>query len=123
MRSYDSERLQRFVRLSEWPLAILALAVIPALLLDEPSRGLQFHRASEILNWIVWLAFCGEVAVKAWLSGNAREFFSVLNAHDLKRDTSSRMNASDAANSTHGNGGEKSTAKDAIVFPSFAANS
>lgn len=75
MRSSDSERLQRFVRLSEWPLAILALAVIPALLLDEPSRRPQFHRVSELLNWVVWLTFCGEVAVKAWLSGNAREFF------------------------------------------------
>ena len=70
-----AKRLQRFVRLSEWPLALLALAIIPSLLLDDHARGLKFHQASEALNWIVWLAFCGELAVKAWLSGNAKDFF------------------------------------------------
>jgi hypothetical protein len=32
------ERLKRFVRLSEWPLALLALAIIPSLLLDDHAR-------------------------------------------------------------------------------------
>src|SRR5437868_1938982 len=76
MRSHDdSERLLRFVRFSEWPLAILALAIVPSLLLDDFEGNPQIHRASEILNWIVWLAFCGEIAIKVRLSGNAREFF------------------------------------------------
>jgi voltage-gated potassium channel len=69
------ERLQRFVRASEWPLALLALAIIPSLLLDDHARGYGFHGASETLNWIVWLAFCGELAVKAWLSHDVRGFF------------------------------------------------
>src|SRR5258706_1041279 len=69
------ERLRRFVRWSEWPLALLALAIIPSLLLDDYSGHGQFHNASEVLNWIVWLAFCGELGVKAWLSGNAKDFF------------------------------------------------
>jgi voltage-gated potassium channel len=73
-RDARAERLQRFVRWSEWPLAILALAIIPSLLLDDHSRSIQFHQASEALNWIVWLAFCGELAAKAWLSGNAKDF-------------------------------------------------
>lgn len=68
------QRLQRFVRLSEWPLALLALAIIPSLLLDDHARGTGFHDLSESLNWVVWLAFCGELAVKAWLSHDARGF-------------------------------------------------
>jgi voltage-gated potassium channel len=70
-----AKRLERFVHLSEWPLALLALAIIPSLLLDDHTTSLQFHRAAETLNWIVWIAFCGELLVKAWLSGNARSFF------------------------------------------------
>jgi hypothetical protein len=36
------KRLQRFVRASEWPLALLALAIIPSLLLDEYAHGAAF---------------------------------------------------------------------------------
>ena len=68
-------RLRRFVHWSEWPLALLALAIIPALLLDDHTSRPEFHRAAETLNWIVWLAFCAELIVKAGLSGNARDFF------------------------------------------------
>lgn len=68
------ERLHRFVHASEWPLAILALAIIPSILLDDLSHE-GFHRWAEALNWIVWLAFCGELIVKAWLSHDARSFF------------------------------------------------
>ena len=50
-------RLQRFVLLSEWPLAILALSIIPSLLLDDHTPDTGFHTLSETLNWIVWLAF------------------------------------------------------------------
>jgi voltage-gated potassium channel len=67
-------RLQAFVRLTEWPLALLALAIIPSLLLDDHSRGAGFHEWSETLNWIVWLAFVGELGVKAWLSHDAGSF-------------------------------------------------
>jgi voltage-gated potassium channel len=69
------ERLQRFARLTEWPLALLALAIIPSLLLDDHTRRTSFHEWSEALNWVVWLAFCGELAVKAWLSHDAKSFF------------------------------------------------
>jgi voltage-gated potassium channel len=69
------ERLRRFVRWSEWPLALLALAIIPSMLLDEYEPGAAVHRWSEVLNWVVWLVFCAEVAVKAWLSHDAKHFF------------------------------------------------
>jgi voltage-gated potassium channel len=69
-----THRLERFVHLSEWPLALLAPTIIPSLLLDDHTTGTQFHRTAETLNWIVWLAFCGELFAKAWLSGNVRSF-------------------------------------------------
>jgi voltage-gated potassium channel len=72
---HDAERLRRFARWSEWPLAILALLIIPSLLLDDPSRSASFHRTAEALNWVVWLAFCVELGVKAWLSADPRTFF------------------------------------------------
>jgi len=68
------ERLQRFARATEWPLAILALAIIPSLLLDDHANGAAFHRWSEVLNWVVWVAFCGEVVIKWWLTPTARAF-------------------------------------------------
>jgi voltage-gated potassium channel len=68
-------RLQRFVRLSEWPLALLALAIIPSLLLDDHAQGVAFHRLAETLNWVVWLAFGVELVIKASLSHDARHFF------------------------------------------------
>jgi voltage-gated potassium channel len=63
------------MRRSEWPLAILAFLILPALILDNHSRGMQFHRLSEAINWIVWVGFCGEIGIKAWLSGDVRTFW------------------------------------------------
>jgi voltage-gated potassium channel len=67
------ERLRRFVQLSEWPLALMALALIPPLLLDDSHVG-RWHQWSETLNWVVWLVFCTELGVKAWLTHDTRNF-------------------------------------------------
>ena len=74
-RAIREERLRQFVRWSEWPLALLALAIIPSMLLDEYDPGAAVHRWTEAINWIVWLAFCAELVVKAWLSHDAKHFF------------------------------------------------
>jgi voltage-gated potassium channel len=66
------EGLRRFARASEWPLALLALAIIPSLLLED--RTPEFHAWSDRLNWVVWLAFCGELVIKARLSHDVRGF-------------------------------------------------
>jgi type VI protein secretion system component VasK len=68
MQPADAERFQRFARATEWPLGVLALLIVPAILLDDHTDRLGFHEVALWLNWIVWLAFCGELAVKAWLS-------------------------------------------------------
>lgn len=61
------EHLDRFVKWSEWPLALLALALIPSILLDELTTGPGWHWWAEGLNWVVWLAFCAELVIKGWL--------------------------------------------------------
>jgi voltage-gated potassium channel len=70
----STERFQRFAKATEWPLGVLALLIIPSILLDDHVHRLGFHEIALWLNWIVWLAFCGELAVKAWLAPDRRYF-------------------------------------------------
>jgi voltage-gated potassium channel len=71
----NTERFRRFAKTTEWPLAGLALLLIPSILLDHRARTLGIHGVSLWLNWIVWVAFSGELAVKAWLAPDRRYFF------------------------------------------------
>ena len=57
--SYD-----RLTRALEWPMGLLALAVIPAILLDDGSETPRVHLLAMSVNWFVWLAFCAEFALK-----------------------------------------------------------
>jgi len=45
-------------------MAILALAVIPALLLDDGSATPRTHKIATAINWVVCLAFCGEFLLR-----------------------------------------------------------
>lgn len=60
----DSARLDRLTKALEWPMAILALAVIPALLLDDGAATPRTHAIATAANWIIWLAFCGELGAR-----------------------------------------------------------
>ena len=55
-------------------MALLALAVIPALLLDDGAATPRTHAIATAVNWIVWLAFCGEFALRLTLAPNRRAF-------------------------------------------------
>jgi voltage-gated potassium channel len=74
MQHTNTERFERFAKATEWPLGVLALLIVPAILLDDHAHRLRFHEIALWLNWIVWLTFCGELAVKAWLSPDRRHF-------------------------------------------------
>ena len=54
-------------------MAILALAVVPALLLDDGSSP-TVHLAATVTNWIVWLAFCAEFVGLLILAPKKRQF-------------------------------------------------
>jgi voltage-gated potassium channel len=45
-----------------WPVAFLALLVIPALIMEDgPSP--ELHRVALAINWFVWFAFCAEFLI------------------------------------------------------------
>jgi voltage-gated potassium channel len=60
-----SSRLEEIEHLLEWPMAILALAVVPALVLEERATSSALRSTAVAVNWIVWLAFCAEFLTKA----------------------------------------------------------
>ncbi len=47
----------------EWPLAFLALLVIPALIVEERATNDQLRTAAAIVNWAVWIGFCLDFAL------------------------------------------------------------
>ena len=59
-----TQRYERITKALEWPMALLALAVIPALLLDNGSATPMTHLVASAVNWFVWLAFCTEFALR-----------------------------------------------------------
>jgi voltage-gated potassium channel len=75
-------RLDRLARRLEWPMAILALLVVPALVMEERAVAPEVRTTGEILNWIIWIAFCGEFLVRWAADGKAsfvrRAWFDLL---------------------------------------------
>lgn len=61
-------RFERFEKLTDLPIAFLALLIVPALLLEERPGPDWIHKAATGINWLVWLVFCGEYLAKLWLS-------------------------------------------------------
>jgi hypothetical protein len=78
----SQSRLQRIAKGLELPVALLALLVIPALVLEERAFRPGAHTIGVALNWIVWLAFCVEFGIR-WsadrtLSFPRRAWFDLL---------------------------------------------
>jgi voltage-gated potassium channel len=78
----SQSRLQRIAKGLELPVALLALLVIPALVLEERAFRPGAHTIGVALNWIVWLAFCVEFGLR-WsadrtLSFPRRAWFDLL---------------------------------------------
>jgi voltage-gated potassium channel len=71
---HASHRYTRVTKALEWPMALLALAVIPALLLDNGSATPRTHLAAVSVNWFVWVAFCGEFVVRLSVAPERRAF-------------------------------------------------
>ena len=65
---------ERLTRRLEWPIAILALAIVPALILEETTTNPALLRAAAIVNWIVWLAFCAEYVARLALAPRKAAF-------------------------------------------------
>jgi hypothetical protein len=63
-------------------MAVLALFVIPALVMEERALTSEVRTAGVVLNWIIWLAFVTEYIVRWTAAGTAsfprRAWFDLL---------------------------------------------
>ncbi len=65
--------LQRIVRRFEWPMALLALLVIPVLVMEERATTPELRIVAVAINWSIWLAFVAEFVVK-WAADRTLAF-------------------------------------------------
>ena len=54
----------------EWPMAILALLLLLALIVENQATSPLLQTAAGVTNWVVWLAFCAEYVTKLWVTPN-----------------------------------------------------
>lgn len=57
-------RSARIQALLEWPLAFLALLVIPVLVIEDRATSPEIRQLAAVLNWIIWLAFTGDFILR-----------------------------------------------------------
>src|SRR5262249_44241399 len=68
------ERFESLEKATDIPLALLALLIVPALVLEERGTSETIRTIAHAVNWIVWLAFCAEYVGKLWLAPNRRSY-------------------------------------------------
>ena len=66
-------RMRRMVDALEWPMAILAVLVIPVLVIEEKATTPEIRQGAVIVNWVIWIAFAGEFVAR-WLADGTRSF-------------------------------------------------
>jgi len=63
-------------------MVIMALLVIPALVMEQRALTPQVRTTAVALNWIIWVAFCGEFTIRWAADGKAsfprRAWFDLL---------------------------------------------
>ena len=67
-------RFERIEHATDLPMAVLALLIVPALVLEERAQTAGVRQLAVGLNWIVWLAFCAEYLGKLAFAPVRREF-------------------------------------------------
>ena len=73
--SHDTPTDPAIARVDAWtstPLTILALLVIPSLLLEQADDAM-WARLGQGLNWVIWLAFAGELVLLFVVARDRRE--------------------------------------------------
>jgi voltage-gated potassium channel len=59
---------ERIAKWLEWPVAVAALLVIPATVLENRSSSDEVRLIAAAFNWTVWLVFCAEFGALWWAS-------------------------------------------------------
>ena len=70
----ETAAFDRASRVFEWPIAALALAIVPVLIIEETATDPFWLRMAAIGNWIIWLAFCVEYSTKLALAPDRGAF-------------------------------------------------
>jgi hypothetical protein len=65
---------RRLLQRMQWPLAIMALLVVPALILEERATSPAVRQLCEIVNWFVWFAFVAEFCIGFGVARSSRTF-------------------------------------------------
>lgn len=63
-------RVERLLKTLEWPMAILALLVVPALILEDRTTNPTIRSLCNATNWFVWLAFVAEFGIAFTVAAN-----------------------------------------------------
>ena len=67
-------RGRRLLKRMQWPLAILALLVVPALIVEDRTTSRPIWLLCNAVNWFVWLAFIAEFCIGFAVARSARTF-------------------------------------------------
>lgn len=59
-----SDRWSRVATALEWPIVVLSLVIVPALVLEVRATDPTLQTIARAVNWMVWLAFCAEFLVR-----------------------------------------------------------
>jgi voltage-gated potassium channel len=75
-------QLQRAVKAFEWPMAILALLVIPVLVMEDRATTPELREIAMAINWVIWIAFAAEFMLR-WADDRTwsfprKEWFDLL---------------------------------------------
>ena len=54
--SISRDRFERLERATDLPMAVLALLIVPALILEEHAQSAGVRSVAAAVNWAVWLA-------------------------------------------------------------------
>lgn len=66
--------VRRLLNRIEWPLAMLALLVVPILILEDRTTNPSIRWLCSVINWFVWLAFLAEVGLQFSVAKRWRSF-------------------------------------------------
>jgi voltage-gated potassium channel len=70
----SKSRFEQIEHATDLPIAVLALLIVPALILEEYARNAGVRTFAQVINWIVWLAFCAEYLGKLAYAPSRRSF-------------------------------------------------
>jgi voltage-gated potassium channel len=65
--------LQRVVRRFEWPMALLALLVVPVLVMEDRATTLEMRQGAILINWVIWMVFVVEFGIR-WAADRTLAF-------------------------------------------------